>query len=250
MSGLSPIRYFLIPYFIFKYLFVFFCFYSDQEIPFEFDEKRIGDVFKDNHVNQISFHTCKHTLSKTCDLFPLSNSNEFFNSFKLKNSRNLLLEPHNFDLLFTLVQQLDMINISNLKARILSRNIWEIIQMLPTSTEILDRFDQLSLQYAESLSRNENFHLDGAPEMNAILDRIFPSNSNQKLIYSCHIVEYFRKTGKNGWPGFFIKAGGLQFLYKLFIANVESIKYGREWTEWKQDCLSTLIQVCLLGIIY
>lgn len=208
----------------------------------EYDDKRIGDVFKDNHVNQISFHTCKSTLSKSCDLFPLSGSSQFFDSFKLKNSHKLLLEPPNFELLFTLVQQLDMINISNLKARILSRNIWEIIQILPTSTDILDRFDHLSLLYSENISTNDNFNHDDVPEFKSIFERIFPSHSNQKLIYSCHIVDNFRKAGKNSWPGIFIKTGGLQFLYKLFIANVEATKYRHEWTEWKQDCVSSLLQ--------
>lgn len=217
---------------------------TEQEIPFEYDEKRIGDVFKDSHVNQISFHTCKNPLSKSCDLFTLSSSSEFFDSFKLQNSHKLLLEPHNFELLFILVQQLDMINISNLKARILSRNIWEIVQILPASTDILDRFDLLSQLYSESLSSEDdlNDHAETPQAFKHIFERIFPSNSNQKLIYSCHIVDNLRKAGKNGWPGVFTKTGGLQFLYNLFIVNVETTKYKHEWTEWKQDCVSTLLQ--------
>lgn len=150
------------------------------------------------------------------------------------------------------MQQLDMINIANLKARILSRNIWEIVQMLPTSTEILSRFDRLSGVYIKESEKNENFQSDDICEFEAILDRIFPANSNQKLIYACQIVEYFRRTNRN-WPQIFIKSGGLQFLYKLFIEKVESIKYGREWTEWKQDCLASLLQtiyqfaICVLN---
>lgn len=155
-----------------------------------------------------------------------------------------MLEPHNFELLFILVQQLDMINISNLKARILSRNIWEIVQILPASTDILDRFDLLSQLYSESLSSEDdlNDHAETPQAFKHIFERIFPSNSNQKLIYSCHIVDNLRKAGKNGWPGVFTKTGGLQFLYNLFIVNVETTKYKHEWTEWKQDCVSTLLQ--------
>ena len=229
------------------------CFFVEQEIPFEYDEKRLCEVgFKESHINHITFHTCKHTLSKTFDLFPLSISTEFFNSFKSKNSRNLLLESYNFELLFTLMQQLDMINIANLKARILSRNIWEIVQMLPTSSEILNRFDRLAIIYNEQVQRNENFQCEDVNEFETVFERIFPKNSNQKLIYSCQIVEYFRRSNKN-WPLIFIKSGGLNFLYKLFIEKVESIKYSREWTEWKQDCLVSLIQtiyqfaICVLN---
>lgn len=200
-------------------------------------------------MNHVTFHTCKHTLSKTCDL---SISLDFFNAFKSKNSRNLLLEPYNFELLFTLMQQLDMINVANLKARILSRNIWEIVQMLPTSSEILSRFNRLENIFQEMSKQNENFNCDDINEFEVIFDKIFPSNSNQKLIYSCQIVEYFRRN-KKSWPIIFIKCGGLSFLYKLFTEKVETIKFSREWTEWKQDCFASLIQtiyqfaICNLG---
>lgn len=164
----------------------------------------------------------------------------------------MLLESCNFELLFTLMQQLDMINIANLKARILSRNIWEIVQMLPTSSETLKRFDRVASIFKELAVQNENFQCEDVNEFSMLYDKIFPSNSNQKLIYSCQIVEYFRRNNKN-WPLIFIKSGGLNFIYKLFIEKVDSIKYSREWTEWKQDCLTSLIQtiyqfaICAIG---
>jgi len=178
-------------------------------------------------------------MSKTCELFP-SLSLDFDNSFNSRNSRNLLLEHYNFELLFTLMQQLDMINIANLKARILSRNIWEIVQMLPTSSETWNLFTDVTSKYNAPIQSENDQHKE-LREFAQLYDKIFPSNSNQKLIYSCQIVEYFRRTDKN-WPLNFIKSGGLNFLYKLFIEKVDAIKYNREWTEWKQDCLTSLIQ--------
>src|SRR5699024_4138262 len=139
-------------------------------------------------------------------------------------------------------QQLDMINIANLKARILSRNIWVIVQMLPTSSEVLSRFDRLGTIYEEETRLNEDFQCEDVAEVEAIVDRIYHSDYNQKLIYSCQNVEHYRRSNKKNWPQIFIKSGAINYLYKLFIAKVESIKYSREWTEWKQDCLASLIQ--------
>ncbi|KAJ6218179.1 hypothetical protein RDWZM_009336 [Blomia tropicalis] len=212
----------------------------EKEIPFEDDYKRLCEFdFKENVINQISFHTRKNSLTKSCDINPLSFSSEFLNAFKLKNSKTLLLESGSFELLFTLMQQLDMINITKLKARILSRNIWEIVQMLPTSAEILNRFKQLTTTYNK---KYETFQLnESVNEYEILYEKIFQSNSNQKLIYCCQLVDFFRRTNKI-WPQIFIDTGGLNFLFKLFIDKVDSIRYSREWTEWKQDCLASLVQ--------
>ena len=210
--------------------------FQEHEIPFEYDDKRLIDLgFKESQSSHITFNSYKHTLSKTLDILPLSLSNEFFDIFKEKNPKNLLLQSQNFELLFTLMQQLD--SIGNLKARILSRNIWEIVQMLPTSNEIYSNFKQLL-----SLSTENN-----ETDLTDLFHKLFPFKTNQKLIYSCQIVEYLKKNNKQ-WPQTFIECGGLCFVYNLLIEEVESID--KDWTEWKQDCLSSLTQLVFQFAIY
>nr|XP_027200113.1 ubiquitin carboxyl-terminal hydrolase 34-like [Dermatophagoides pteronyssinus] len=221
---------------------------NDHEISFDCDEKRLLELnFKDNQINQISFHICKHTLVKSSNIVTLSLSSEFFEEFKQKNPKNLLIEPNNFELLFILMQQLDMINVNNLKARILSRNIWEIVQMLPTPYEMVRKFHQLESKYYAGDDK-EKFPTITDEEISPIIDyndfykEIFPSNSNQKLIYSCQLIENYRKINKD-WPRIFMETGGLRFFYRTFIDVVCTLKMKRDWTEWKQDCLTSLIQI-------
>lgn len=195
--------------------------------------------FKDTQSSHVTFNSYKQTLSKTLDILPLSLSNEFFDIFKVKNPKNLLLQTQNFDLLFTLMQQLD--SIGNLKSRILSRNIWEIVQMLPTSTEIYDNFKQLLGHSLDVQQSSVDLQLEN------LFQKLFPLNSNQKLIYSCQIVDYLKKNNKQ-WPQIFIHCGGLKFVYELFIEEVDLIQ--RDWTEWKQDCLNSLIQILFQFAVY
>lgn len=224
--------------------FIYFFNKSDHEIPFDWDDKRLLESgFKDVQLNSISFKICKQTLSKASN--NLSLSKEFFEEFKLKNPKNLLLERNNFELLFILMQQLEMINNSNLKAQILSRNIWEIILMLPTSYDLIQKFQMLQSNYIDSVDKKifeSNTINDDQEQFNKLYHDIFSSNSNQKLIYACHLVENYKKLNKH-WQYIFFETGGVKFLYKLFVDTVSSVKFKYEWTEWKQDCLATLLQV-------
>lgn len=88
----------------------------------------------------------------------------------------------------------------------LSRRVWDILSLLPTSPTLLQGFKQLDTPLTELLD---------------------PS-SPQKLMYSLYIVESLSvKTGpsKNGdgnvepWSRVFIQHGGLRHLYDIFMSG-------------------------------
>lgn len=128
----------------------------------------------------------------------------------------------------------------------LSRRIWDILSLLPTSPTLLRGFQQLDTPLAELLN---------------------PA-SPQKLMYSLYIVETLSAinnkknggTGKNGagkkknfinkepWSRVFIDNGGLRHLFDIFMSGVLQ-RSGGDGSEWHQDCLASLLKLlCQLGL--
>lgn len=203
---------------------------------------------------------------------------------------NLLLLPVHFDQLFSLMQRLsDMrFNVGNdranngeksrsslisiqSKAQILSRRVWDILMLLPTSPHLKERLQNI---------RNE--------ENETFFKRLLSPESPQKLMYTLYIVDWLGRParlrrhsglveqtpsnilplGENStpeavsrelvgpWIQRFIKAGGLRHLFSIFLSGAlqPSEECGGStgqpagdksvwWCEWKQDCLSALLKL-------
>lgn len=196
--------------------------------------------FKDSQMNTVTFKFYKPSPVKHYmeNRFPFSVSPEFKAEFKEKNPKSLLLMHSNFELLFTLMQQLDTLPIGNFKARIFSRNIWDIIQVLPTSTEILSRFTTIFEKWYGQNDTDGMIDLE-ATELSTLYEKLFPSNSNQKIIYSYQIVDYFIKQDRKSLK-IFIDMGMLEFAFNLLLTEMELLCNGSDWTEWKQDCIASI----------
>ena len=92
------------------------------------------------------------------------------------------------------------------KAQVLSRRVWDILSLLPTSPTLLKGFQNLDTPLTELLD---------------------PS-SPQKLMYSLYIVEslsikYNSKSTENineAWGTVFINYGGLRHLFDIFMSGI------------------------------
>lgn len=178
----------------------------------------------------------------------------------------LLLRPAYLDQLFALMQQLGSMRTRNragefvlhTKAQVLSRRVWEILTMLPTSPVILRDFINIAKESATEGT---------AATLHALLNPEVP----QKLLYSLQIVESLRQqstrptnalkgTGRKApassnpadasgmhqtWAEKFVACGGLRHLFDIFTSGVLHPREGEEWNEWAEDCLA-----CLLRVIY
>lgn len=151
----------------------------------------------------------------------------------------LLLRPNYFEQLFNLMHTLSSIrtpvkgghHIPHTKAQVLSRRVWDILSLLPTSPTLLKGFQNLDLPLSDLLD---------------------PS-SPQKLMYSLYIVESLGQKNKGPeeehcWSQIFIKNGGLRHLYDIFMSGVLQ-KTNEDSSEWQQDCLASLLKLlCQLGM--
>lgn len=92
-------------------------------------------------------------------------------------------------------------HIPHTKAQVLSRRVWDILSLLPTSPTLLRGFQNLDISLTELLD---------------------PS-SPQKLMYSLYIVESLStKHGskdKLDWSRIFIQHGGLRHLFDIFMSG-------------------------------
>lgn len=96
--------------------------------------------------------------------------------------------------------------IPHTKAQVLSRRVWEILSLLPTSPKLLQGFQQLNVPLTELLD---------------------PSSA-QKLMYTLYIVESLSiNQGKNSedeesWVKRFIEHGGLKHLFDIFMSGKQN----------------------------
>ena len=147
--------------------------------------------------------------------------------------------------------QLGALKTSNhIKAQVLSRRVWEIIQMLPTSPNLLECFQSISISASEAVNNtidtNEETTTPSTSHkpISDLFNTLLSPSSPQKLMYSCQIVESLRRNSKI-WTQEFIDCGGLQYLFDIFVSGVlQSGADGADsWNEWKQDCLASLLQL-------
>ena len=146
-----------------------------QELMFEADEKTLSDLgFKDHQVvfvststpHQKHFHHHHHHGRET------SSSTAFPGREGMP--MNLLLLPIHFELLFLLMQRLS--DMRAFKAQILSRRVWEIILLLPTSPHL-----------KETLQNIQENHFAASGER---LRQLLNPESPQKLLYTLYIVDW------------------------------------------------------------
>jgi ubiquitin carboxyl-terminal hydrolase 34 len=240
-----------------------------QELVPEMDERTLADLgFKDTQLvfaNLGSGARGSLTLggdhrANSGDLPPFPG--------RAKIPMLLLLEDQHFDQLFQLMSRLSTISncteegsggqtVLDTKAQILSRRVWEILLLLPTSPKIKQGLEQIDSSSSDFV---------------ALLD----PESPQRLLYSFYIIDWLGRParlrrhsgllgetpqqqaaspssadgghqqpqGPAGWVSRFIQAGGLKHLFNVFLSGVLG-RGGdtRSWCEWRQDCLGALLRL-------
>lgn len=165
---------------------------------------------------------------------------------KDKLPMTLLLKQSYFEQLFSLTQRLgSMKGTSHIRAQVLSRRVWDIIQILPTSPDLLNRFNEIT-STAEDDSAMDTSSTSQQQSMSFVFNSLLSPNSPQKLIYSVQIVEWLRRTSKkeDNWSKRFVECGGLQHIFDIFVSGVlQQTDSESSWNEWKQDCLASLLQL-------
>lgn len=169
-----------------------------QEITSEYDERSLADVgFKDNQMVYVSLGGRSGRRRDVADHPSLQPAPP-----KECLPNVLLLQEEYFEELFKLMQKLGDMYVPgkngdlqpHTKAQLLSRRVWDILAMLPTNPDILDRFK--SLGYVdENMAEAKNEDGEQQPviavdEVQSLLD---PKNL-QKFMYALHIVEALSKT--------------------------------------------------------
>ncbi|XP_050316350.1 ubiquitin carboxyl-terminal hydrolase 34 isoform X2 [Anthonomus grandis grandis] len=208
-----------------------------QELSIDCDEKTLQEMgFKDNQITYISVGMSRNMKKR-----------EFLDapSMQAAPPRDclptlLLLKPCYFEQLFSLMHTLSSMKtvvkggrvIPHTRAQVLSRRVWDILSLMPTSPKLLQGFQKLDIALSELLD---------------------PSSA-QKLMYSLYIVESLSMRQKFGdeddepWTRKFIQHGGLRHLYDIFLSGVLQRDSG-DGSDWQQDCLASLLKLlCHLGV--
>ncbi|KAL4111819.1 hypothetical protein QTP88_015704 [Uroleucon formosanum] len=226
-----------------------------QEITSDFDEKTIQETgLKDNQIIYLSLST---TRKKKLGDQDLPGSAQFVPT-KESSPTLLLLRPKNFEVLFGLMHTLGSMKtideeeneLLHGRAQVLSRSVWDILTILPTSPSMLESFKHFPTH--ESKDKCQVW-------LKKDLD---PSNL-QKLMYSLYIVESLVQVGveknsdedevlpevstnglSNSWGEYFIEKGGLEHLFTILLSGTLQGN-----SEWHQDCLAHLLKLlCQLGV--
>lgn len=172
-----------------------------QEITAEYDERSLADVgFKDNQMVYVSLGGRSSGRRRDPGDHP---------SLQPPPPKEclptvLLLQPKYFEQLFKLMQTLgDMKTLGkggnrqpHTKAQLLSRRVWDILAMLPTSPTLLENFKNIMHQKAGKTEKNDeemDTEVTDKPSMMNVEDLLDPRNL-QKFMYSLHIVESLCKT--------------------------------------------------------
>ncbi|XP_059621857.1 ubiquitin carboxyl-terminal hydrolase puf [Phlebotomus argentipes] len=169
-----------------------------QEITAEYDERSLADVgFKDNQMVYVSLGGRSSGRRRDPGDHP---------SLQPPPPKEclptvLLLQPKYFEQLFKLMQTLgDMKTLGkggnrqpHTKAQLLSRRVWDILAMLPTSPTLLENFKNIMHQKAAKTDEEMETEVPEKPSMMNVEDLLDPRNL-QKFMYSLHIVESLCKT--------------------------------------------------------
>lgn len=183
-----------------------------QEITADYDERSLADVgFKDNQIVYVSLGgraARRREVSDHPSLQPAPPKECLPNV--------LLLQEEYFEELFRLMQKLgDMQTISgtkigkpqpNTKAQLLSRRVWDILAILPTNPDLLERFKCLgnANRSNESTSSDTNeieladnktaTASDSKCEIHDEIRSLLDPKNLQKFMYALHIVESLSKS--------------------------------------------------------
>ncbi|XP_074042316.1 ubiquitinyl hydrolase 1 puf isoform X2 [Leptinotarsa decemlineata] len=213
-----------------------------QELTIDCEEKTLAEMgFKDNHMVYISVGMSRNMKKRECLDSP---------SVQPPPPREclptlLLLQPNYFEQLFSLMHTLSSMKIQvkggrqipHTKAQVLSRRVWDILSLLPTSPKLLRGFKHLDIPLSELLD---------------------PSSA-QKLMYSLYIIESLSAKSNQGkyadedeedesWGRKFVQHGGLSHIFDIFMSGVLQ-RDGGDGSDWQQDCLASLLKIlCHLGV--
>lgn len=178
-----------------------------QEITAEYDERSLADVgFKDNQMVYVSLggRGGGGGGAATGGRRREPNDHPSLQPPPPKECLPtlLLLQPKYFEELFQLMQTLGDMKLMtksgsggggplqpHTKAQLLSRRVWDILAMLPTNPDILDRF-----KFKDVSGGNAPVEPDYFRDIQDLLD---PMNL-QKFMYSLHIVESLSKAKQTG----------------------------------------------------
>lgn len=178
-----------------------------QEITSEYDERSLSDVgFKDNQMVYVSLGSRGGRRRDPSADHP---------SLQPPPPKEclptvLLLQPKYFEELFQLMQTLGDMKLPSkrgcvqphTKAQLLSRRVWDILAMLPTNPDVLNKFKNVTKVF------QTNCALDGSiadkvadSEYQQQIQELLHPNNLQKFMYSLHIVESLSKTKSSGCCG-------------------------------------------------
>nr|KAG5696977.1 hypothetical protein BaRGS_008439 [Batillaria attramentaria] len=205
-----------------------------QELTVDMDEKTLGELqFKDMQPKKLD-----GSLPSSCLPVPARERLPMI---------LLLLEPH-FDNLFTLLEKLSDMSAElqhlesqeqarlQAEARRLSRSVWELLMMLPTSRSHLQGFHRIvSDQEGESSGGDASSKIDW--------EKLLPPHSPHRLYYSLQIVESLAYGMQPRKKSLFVSRGGLSHLLSIFMNGTLQPQEGDCWSQWNQECLAYLLRL-------
>jgi ubiquitin C-terminal hydrolase len=215
---------------------------QNQEIPFEWDERQINELdFKDLQVIYV-LNDSKPQNTDSADDLESEKSAESLQNVNFPDLNTIpsivLLNQSNFERLMEVDKFLgsfrcpDSVELTN-KAKTLSRRVWEIIQILPTSPH-----------YKESL---KHCGLDDETDMSLKVPRclnLLNADCPQRLLYCLQIIDILKSSHECPfWGSTFIRKGGLADLYDVFMSQKLLPDDNEEWNEWLQECLAYLLKL-------
>ncbi|XP_064603807.1 ubiquitin carboxyl-terminal hydrolase 34-like isoform X2 [Liolophura sinensis] len=245
-----------------------------QELTVDMDEKTLGEMqFKDMQLVLVSVGASRP---------PRKMDGTIPSSFLPPPDRDklpmmlLLQEPH-FEQLLTLMEDLSNLQFSEkimesqdlysvqTKARVLSRKVWELLMLLPTSVSIHEGLKSI-------LNQEPPASGDNATPVN--WSRLLDPHSPHRLMYSLQIVEALSRSPKHRrrsllrsgagdalistdsemsvdtgdapeelWSKQFIAKGGLSHMFHIFVSGSLQSKEGEFWNQWNQECLAYLLRL-------
>lgn len=208
---------------------------QNQDIPIDMDDRQINELdLKDMQV----VYVLPGNVRPNFDLDTLERINMVPPRSEIPSI--LFLEPVYFEQLLDVGQFLGSFRgksqIVNSRAQLLSRRVWEIIQVLPTSPTQLKTYKKFGM----CQSSNED---EDSSDVKALLlpDTLSP----QRLLYSLQIIDILRSSQNNPvWSSIFISNGGLRQLFEILLSSdLLPADHNDQWNEWQQECLSSLLKL-------
>ncbi|BFZ12255.1 hypothetical protein BsWGS_15296 [Bradybaena similaris] len=235
---------------------------SGQELFVDMDERTLGDLHINDGQHVFVSIGANRQQRKSDGSIP---SSALPIPDRKKLPMNLLIaEPH-FDNLFKLLEQLSDLSsqLDNVEkerkaslqaeARRLSRDVWELLMMLPSNESLLNGLMKISTD--QEVTKEE-------------WNQLLPPNSPHRLYYSLQTVEFLAhgtrlahksmiRTGggdasddkkstcvsKTLWCVKFISKGGLSHMMEIFMNGSLQCKEGNIWSQWNQECLGYMLRL-------